>query len=402
MLADFLSGAGEWFRLEAWVWQAFAVVFVTLLASFAVRHVLGRWLVHLGRTANVWDDALVDSLRRPLRTLVWVVGIAFAAGLVPAASEGTVFGAVDSVRDVGVVACIAWFLVRFVSRVEANILAPKAGRDGAEEEEAAAAAGPDPVTVDVVAKLLRVSIVITSALVVLQTLGFSIAGVLAFGGVGGIAVGFAARDMLANFFGALMVFLDRPFGVGETIRSPDREIMGTVEHVGWRLTRIRTFENRPLYVPNSVFASIVIENVTRMRNRRIRETVGVRYDDFRQVRSIVDEVRAMLESHPEIDTGETLMVNFDTFGPSSLDFFIYAFTRTKVWAEYHAVKQDVLMKVFDIVERHGAEIAFPTTTVHLVGGGGGGDGGGGGGGGSGGDGGGGPPSGGVEAGDGVR
>ncbi len=388
MLADFLSGAGGWFRLEAWVWQAFVAVFVTLLASFAVRRVLGRWAVHLGRTANVWDDALVDSLRRPLRTLVWVVGIAFAAGLVPAASEGTVFGAVDSVRDVGVVACIAWFLVRFVSRVEANILAPKPGGDEAGGE--AAAAAPDPVTVDVIAKLLRVSIVITSALVVLQTLGFSIAGVLAFGGVGGIAVGFAARDMLANFFGALMVFLDRPFGVGETIRSPDREIMGTVEHVGWRLTRIRTFENRPLYVPNSVFASIVIENVTRMRNRRIRETVGVRYDDFRQVRSIVDEVRAMLESHPEIDPGETLMVNFDTFGPSSLDFFIYAFTRTKVWAEYHAVKQDVLMKVFDIVERHGAEIAFPTTTVHLVGSGGGeGEGGG-------------PPSGGVEAGDGVR
>lgn len=390
MLADFLSGAGGWFRLEAWVWQAFVAVFVTLLASFAVRRVLGRWVVHLGRTANVWDDALVDSLRRPLRTLVWVVGIAFAAGLVPAASEGTVFGAVDSVRDVGVVACIAWFLVRFVSRVEANVLAPKPGRDEAGE---GAAAGPDPVTVDVIAKLLRVSIVITSALVVLQTLGFSVAGVLAFGGVGGIAVGFAARDMLANFFGALMVFLDRPFGVGETVRSPDREIMGTVEHVGWRLTRIRTFENRPLYVPNSVFASIVIENVTRMRNRRIRETVGVRYDDFRQVRSIVDEVRTMLESHPEIDAGETLMVNFDTFGPSSLDFFIYAFTRTKVWAEYHAVKQDVLMKVFDIVERHGAEIAFPTTTVHLVGGGGAGDGDGGSGE---------PPSGGVEVGDGVR
>ena len=190
---------------------------------------------------------------------------------------------------------------------------------------------------------------------------------LAFGGIGGIAVGFAARDMLANFFGALMIYLDRPFTVGETIRSPDREIMGTVEQIGWRLTRIRTFENRPLYVPNSVFATIAIENFTRMLNRRIYETIGVRYDDSSRVQPIVDDVRTMLESHPGIDPDEFLMVNFNAFAPSSLDFFIYAFTRTKAWDEYHAVKQDVLLKVNEIIERHGAEIAFPTSTVHLAG-----------------------------------
>ena len=143
--------------------------------------------------------------------------------------------------------------------------------------------------------------------------------------------------------------------------------MGTVEQIGWRLTRIRTFENRPLYVPNSVFATIAIENFTRMLNRRIYETIGVRYDDSSRVQPIVDEVRAMLESHPGIDPDEFLMVNFNAFAPSSLDFFIYAFTRTKAWAEYHAVKQDVLLKVNEIIERHGAEIAFPTSTVHFAG-----------------------------------
>ena len=351
--ADLLSSV----PVEPWVWQAFVAVLLTLAASYAARRVLVAWSRRLARTSSPWDDALADSLRRPLRVLIWVVGIAFAANLAPAAGEGTIFEAVDAARDVGVVACIAWFLVRFVGQVEENLLARGATGD----------AGPDRATLDALAKLLRASIVITAALVVMQTLGFSISGVLAFGGIGGIAVGFAARDMLANFFGALMVYLDRPFSVGETIRSPDREIMGTVERIGWRLTRIRTFENRPLYVPNSVFSTIAIENMTRMLNRRIHETIGVRYDDVDRVQPIVDEVRAMLESHPGIDPDEFLMVHFNAFAPSSLDFFVYAFTRTRAWDEYHAVKQDVLLKVNDVIERHGAEIAFPTTTVHLAG-----------------------------------
>ena len=339
------------------MWQAFVAVFLTLVASYAARRVLLAWARRLERTASPWDDALVDSVRRPLRVLIWVVGIAFAASLVPAAGEGTIFEAVDAARDVGVVACIAWFLVRFVGQVEVNLIA----------RQAEVEAGFDRATLDAIAKLLRASIIITASLVVMQTLGFSISGVLAFGGIGGIAVGFAARDMLANFFGGLMLYLDRPFSVGETIRSPDRDIMGTVEQIGWRLTRIRTFENRPLYVPNSVFATIAIENFTRMLNRRIYETIGVRYDDASRVQPIVDEVRSMLESHPGIDRDEFLMVNFNAFAPSSLDFFIYAFTKTKAWDEYHAVKQDVLLEVSDIIGRHGAEIAFPTTTVHVAG-----------------------------------
>ena len=352
-----LTDAMAWLRLEPWVWQAFVAVFFTLAASYTVRVVLLRWGRRLERTSSFWDDALVDALRRPLRILIAVVGIAFAASLVPVAGEGSIFEAVDAVRDVGVVSCIAWFLVRFIGRVERNLLARQA--DTGE--------GIDQATLDVVAKLLRASIIITAALVVLQTLGFSISGVLAFGGIGGIAVGFAARDLLANFFGALTIYLDRPFTVGETIRSPDREIMGTVEQIGWRLTRIRTFENRPLYVPNSVFTTIAIENFTRMRNRRIYETIGVRYDDSSHVQPIVEEVKAMLESHPGIDPNEFLMVNFNSFAPSSLDFFIYAFTRTKAWDEYHEVKQDVLLKINEIIARHGAEIAFPTTTLHPAG-----------------------------------
>src|SRR5690606_7863144 len=155
-------------------------------------------------------------------------------------------------------------------------------------------------TVRAIGKLLRATVIITAGLIVLQLFGYSISGVLAFGGIGGIAVGFAAKDLLANFFGGLMIYLDRPFAVGDWIRSPDREVEGTVEYIGWRLSRIRTFDQRPLYVPNSVFMNIAVQNPSRMTNRRIFENVGIRYEDGDKMAAIIDNVRTMLENHAEI------------------------------------------------------------------------------------------------------
>jgi MscS family membrane protein len=205
---------------------------------------------------------------------------------------------------------------------------------------------------------------ITAAPVMLHTLGFSISGVLAFGGIGGIATGFAARDLLANFFSDLMIYLDRPFSVGDWVRSEDREIEGTVEHIGWRLTRIRTFDRRPIYLPNGIFSTIAVINPSRMTRRRIYETIGIRYDGVKKLPAILDEIRHMLANHPDTDHEQTLMVNFNRFGPPSLDFFIYSLTHTTVWARFHVIKQDVLLKTSDIITAHGAEIAYPTSTVH--------------------------------------
>jgi MscS family membrane protein len=255
---------------------------------------------------------------------------------------------------VGVIALFAWFAVRFITEAEHNLKTPGYTKEPMDE-----------TTVTAMSKLLRASVIITAVLVVAQSMGYSISGVLAFGGIGGIAVGFAAKDLLANFFGGLMIYMDRPFSVGDWVRSPDRQIEGTVEHIGWRLTTIRTFDKRPLYVPNSMFNSISLENPSRMSHRRIYETIGVRYDDVSKVRPILDDVKNMLIQHDEIDDTQTLIVNFNQYGPHSLDFFIYTFTKTTNWIKYHEVKEDVLLKVSDIVAAHGAEFAFPTRTLHL-------------------------------------
>ena len=340
----------------AWIAQVFVVVLGSLIVNFFQKRALNRIHKKLEKTHNPWDDLLIASLKKPITFLIWLLGITFAAKIMQQKSGAAIFDAIDPLRDVGVIVIIIIFLLHMIKGAEAIYLARES--DTGEKDF-------DKHTVAAIAKLFRVSVLITATLVILQTMGYSVSGVLAFGGVGGIAVGFAAKDMLANFFGGLIIYLDRPFIVGDWIRSDDRQIEGTVENIGWRVTRIRTFDKRPLYVPNSVFTSVSVENPSRMTNRRIYETIGIRYEDANKMAIIVEHVKGMLLKHPEIDTRQTMIVNFNSFAASSIDFFVYTFTKTTDWVKFHEIKQDVLLKIMEIIDKQGAEIAFPTSTLHV-------------------------------------
>lgn len=337
-----------------WLWEVFVLVLLTLVASYCSRILFNRIAAKLETTANLWDDAFFEAARKPASYLIWLMGGSWVLEVLLEQSKAEIFPTLAPVREFMFIFLLAWFLIRVIRQVETRLLSHEYNDDPVDE-----------TTVLALGKLVRITVIITSALVIMQTLGYSISGVLAFGGVGGIAVGFAAQDLLANFFGGLMIYMDRPFAVGDWIRSPDQEIEGTVENIGWRQTRIRTFDKRPLYVPNSTFAQISVENPSRMHNRRIKETIGLRYDDVAKMRTIVEDVKKHLSNHPDIDQEQIIIVNFDSFGASSLDFFIYTFTRTVDWLEYHEVKQRVLLEIVDIILAHGADFAYPTSTLKI-------------------------------------
>ena len=338
-----------------WVFELFVLVLIALSLGFVLNRMLDKLEVQAAKTKTVWDDALIEACRRPAIWLIWILGINFAAGIAAQKMDSPLQAMIDPINRLALIFLGTIFLTNFIKRAERNLVHPEY-----------MAQPMDATTVRAVGKLLRASVIITGVLIAMQLFGYSISGLLAFGGIGGIAVGFAAKDLLANFFGGLMIYLDRPFSVGEWIRSPDKEIEGTVEDIGWRLTRIRTFDKRPLYIPNSVFASISVENPSRMSNRRIHETVGIRYQDISSMDAIVTQVTAMLMAHPEIDTNQTMIVNFNKFSASSVDFFVYTFTKTTNWVDFHQIKQDVLLSVAEIVAANSAEIAFPTSTLHIA------------------------------------
>jgi MscS family membrane protein len=343
----------DWTHVSSEILTLAAVLLLGLVGALVLSVVLRRIRRLSRHSQQRWDDVVVHALASPVRVLWWVFTAYLLLAVYPATSSVKQF--VERAADTSLLLLLAWFLHRLIKGVEQELVRDKP-TEGASTDKAA---------VHATAKLLRIAMWVITGLMVLQSLGVSVSGLLAFGGIGGIAVGFAAKDLLANFFGGVSIYLDRPFTIGDWIRSPDREIEGVVESIGWRITCIRTFERRPLYIPNAVFSQIAIENPSRMENRRIFETVGIRYEDSGHMESIVDQVREMLQNHEGIDQSRIIMANFTSFGPSSLDFFVYAYTRTVNWAEYHVLKQEIMLAILKIIEDHGAEVAFPTRTLHV-------------------------------------
>ena len=343
----FISEGGDW----NWVLTIFAVVFATLLISYITQKIINKFEKKFTKKSdNVWDDAFIFAIRKPIHLIFWAFGITAISNIIYKTHKITMLESIDAVKSIALIVAVAWFVLRFIKQGEKNILKANDKIDHS--------------TANAVTKLLKASVVITALIVALQTLGVSVSGILAFGGVGGVAVGFAAKDLLANFFGAITIYFDRPFVVGDWIRSPDRDIEGVVESIGWRLTQIRTFEKRPLYVPNSVFTTVAVENPTRMTHRRIKEIVGVRYDDMAKVKSITEDIKRMLEQHPDVDETHTILVTLDKFGASSVDIMVMCFSKITHWAVFAEKKQDIMLKISDIIDEHGAEIAYPTRVVY--------------------------------------
>jgi MscS family membrane protein len=332
-----------------WLWESGFALTITLGVALVWRFLRKRLTHVIRRSRNRWDDVTLNAFSVPINWLILIIGASWFADITARNFSAEIITSIPVARQLAALIVIAWGVWRFISGIEIKQLDK----------------GNDPTTVQLVGKVTKLTLTILIILPIFQVLGISISGMLAFGGMGGLIVGMAAKDLLANFFGSIMIYLDRPFNVGDWIRSPDRSIEGVVESIGFRLTVIRTFDKRPLYVPNSVFTNIAVENPSRMHNRRIKETIGVRYKDAKKLPIILDEVRGMLINHPDIDETQTLIVNFNTFGASNLEFFIYTFTKTTDWIEFHHIKQDVMFQVLNIIHEHGADCAFPTQTLHI-------------------------------------
>ena len=310
------------------------------------------------KTATDFDDIILKSIQKPLTYLIILVSLILISEALNSLFQIFEFFDTSKVIYLLIVILISWTLLRILNGYYSN----KSFLRNLKESD-------DPMVVEqtyeITIRIFKIIVIIITALTLMQEFGLSISGLLAFGGVGGLVIGLAAKDLLSNFFGGLMIFLDRPFKVGEFIKSPDRNIEGIVESIGWRLTVVRTFSKNVLYIPNSAFANIVVENATRMTNRRINQIIGIRYDDLDKIPKIVDDVRIYLESHNDIDQSNKPTVYFHSFSASSCDFFIRAFTKTRDWREFLKIKEQVLYKVSEIINDHDAAIAFPTMTIEM-------------------------------------
>ena len=345
------------------------VGFLVHLASVAAATIVAFWTAKMLLDLSVRKDDKIKSnislfvraFRGPLYSAIALIGgVELVVGLLDRIQPAWVVQ-FRSIQSMIILLLVFVVLYRLISVVEHRFL-DRAERMQKEKKDADLIL--DPGAIRAFGRVMKGVILVIAGLSLMSNLGIRIEGLLAFGGIGTIMIGILARETLANHFSGLVIFMDRPFDVGDWVRIQALGVEGMVETIGWRITCVRSFDQRPLYVPNSLISANVIENPQRMLNRRIYEYIGLRYDDIGVLKAVVDEVRNMLRNHPEIDHEQMLMVNFDRYGDFSIDFFIYAMTVTKEWTEYHEVKEDVLFRIAKIVEKHGAEFAFPTRTLH--------------------------------------
>jgi len=222
----------------------------------------------------------------------------------------------------------------------------------------------DDQVVPLVRKATKTFIGVLAFILVAQNLGYSVSGLLAGLGIGGLALAMAAKDTLANLFGSIMILVDRPFHAGDWITFDGGD--GVVEEIGLRSTRVRTFAKTVVSVPNQALANATVENHSVMPKRRIKFTLGVTYDStVDQMQELVRRIEAYLRANPDIDQ-EFMLVKFTEFGASSLDVFVYCFTVTTDWTRHLTVRQEVNLALMALVEEMGMSVAFPTRTVHLV------------------------------------
>ena len=185
--------------------------------------------------------------------------------------------------------------------------------------------------------------------------------------IGGLALAFASQEIIANFFGGFMIYLTQPFTIGDWILIPDHQIEGIVEEIGWYMTRIRSLDKRPIYIPNTIFSKLIVITPSRMSHRQIKELIGLRCEDLPKIKNVMEDLKGMLQAHPDLDHHQPVIVRLAGFGQFSLDISLITYTQTTSTEGFMKIKEDVLLKIAEVLDKHGAALASPLENIAILG-----------------------------------
>lgn len=322
-----------------------------LLRRYFTRTILRYLSKILEKTKIKLDEYLALSLEKPLRFFFVALGIYLALIYLPLSSG----------NDLLLLKIFRSLLIVLVSLCFYNLAGNYIALS--EEFENWFNIHIDKILVPFFSNVIKIVVIALALSVILQEWDYDINGFIAGLGLGGLAFALAAQSTLANIFGGIVIITDKPFSIGDWINTPSVE--GTVEDINFRSTKVRTFAQAIVTVPNSTLANEAITNWTRMGKRRITFHLGITYDTPKpQLEKCLGEIRMMLFNHPGINK-DTIVVRFDSFGDSSLDILMYFFTETTNWDEYLEVKEDVNFQIMEILKKEKVSVAFPSTSVYF-------------------------------------
>ena len=337
--------------VETWLYGS-GVLLIFLLLRFKIIKALMELLRGLSRkTANTIDDRIVEVIESPLRWAVVIIGIELSISFFDISEE---FYTINERLFRSVIIIItSWLFFNLIS-LFGGIFKDMATKFNSELGESLG---------KLILSIFKAVVITIATMAVFQEWGFNVSAFLASMGLVGMAFALAAKDTASNLFGSMVIFTDKPFKIGDWVKTPTVE--GTIEEIGMRSTKVRTFAQALVSVPNGVLANEAILNWSKMKKRRIKMSIGLTYDTTsQQMQAILVAIRQMLKEDEDIHQ-ETIYIHFTDFTDSALGIFCYFFTKTTAWGEYMQVRERINLEIMRIVEEHGASFAFPSQSLYI-------------------------------------
>jgi MscS family membrane protein len=347
---------GEYFQHTIWgiplanlIFAFLVFLFILVLRHFFTYIVITFLQNFAKRSKTYYDDRIISALKAPIRFSFIIVALHFFFLLI---FKETPF--IKNVLNSLMLYTLFWAILAIAEALRDIVYKATAKFNDDLSKEMGG----------FILTLIKVLISGIGLAAILQVWGVNVTALIASLGLGGLAFALAAKDTASNLFGSLALLLDRSIRIGEWVKVGGVE--GVVEDVGMRTTKIRSFDKALITVPNSIVANSPIENFSRRGIRRIKMHIGLTYDtNSTQLLEIKNRIEQMLKSHEGISQKDSLMVYFDNFGDSSLDIFIYTFTNTANWAKYLETREDINVKIMQIVEECGSSFAFPSQSIYV-------------------------------------
>ena len=337
----------------------FIIILLTFIIRSVILYILDKKVTQLvKKTKTEIDDLIVNAIKKPLSYFILLQGfyIAILSLQLPekiTQFDITVYDIVHSIYILAISFIALYFIFKLIDILGLYL------HNKAKKSESTL----DDQLVPLVVRSIRILVVTLGILFILENFGYDITSLLAGLGLGGLAFALAAQDTVSNIFGSITVFSDKSFQLGDWISIGDIE--GTVEDIGFRSTRIRRFDQALVTVPNSQFIKGGVVNYTARKKRRIEFYLGITYGtSVSKIKEVVEGIKKIIEVDDKFDHS-FYMVKFTDFGAYSLNIYIYCFTKTTVWDEFLTVREDFNLKIMQLLENLGVEIAFPSQTIYL-------------------------------------
>ncbi len=339
-----------------WLSEIIALVIVVFIFNYLAKWIISRLHRYYEKEKKFWKDSFIQAIYVPLSYFIWffaaiqVFDLIISRLFTPLGTESR-----HCFVAIGAVFAFGWFLLRWKNNVIQQLNTQSKNHQIA----------IDRGKIGAIDKMSTAAIIFVVILMLLESTDRSMNTIIAFGGVGGLALAFASQEVIANFFGGFMIYLNQPFTIGDWISIPDHKIEGIVEDIGWYMTRVRSLDKRPIYIPNSIFSRLIVITPSRMSHRVLKETISLRTQDMPKIKKIVNEIEDMLEQHFDIDKAQGIIVRFAGFGIYSLDIEVHACITPTDKVGFMKAKEDLLFKIANIIEKNEAQFANPTQNIEF-------------------------------------